>query len=365
MDRGVELATETVKCTDKIKSLITNLTKEVNTLQDKTTENKLNTLQIRELHEMETEEMVEERLKAFAIPISEVKAILNANEMKSWGKSSRIRDRLLDMWRGKCTAEDRKDAPSSASTITADGTDTAEEITADELSVVRARRELEERKKAKNKNTGRGRPKPDHKEKDIKYLTPKGPMEQVNALYAKLNGPPVTPGDIIPNGTIVCFRYGTWGETPYSPGNGATPGEWRLAKVIEAGTVMTNMQRFEIRGNFLAFARKHDYTNDNIEGCMIVNDTQLKWFKKSMQVLTSSVAESGDETGIAPDANIEKDNESYISELSTPRETSSSAASSSTGVETAQPQRKRPLTGAAATRAAAKAARTTAVEHVD
>ena len=85
----MELATETVKCTDKIKSLITNLTKEVNTLQDKTTENKLNTLQIRELHEMETEEMVEERLKAFAIPISEVKAILNANEMKSWGKRRR------------------------------------------------------------------------------------------------------------------------------------------------------------------------------------------------------------------------------------------------------------------------------------
>ena len=91
MDRGCEQADEVVKATDKAKGLISELTKTVNIIQGSSTEVKNTMLRTRELYGAETPDMTEERLRIFAMPLREVRDELNRAELKSHGKSLRLR----------------------------------------------------------------------------------------------------------------------------------------------------------------------------------------------------------------------------------------------------------------------------------
>ena len=108
----------------------------MNALQGNTAELHQNALETMECMDLETPERIDTRLQSQAKPLCEIREELNADEKKSWGKASRIRDRWLRMKLGKSTVEDNKPsgegaaAPSQPPDI---GLDTAEEAEDDEI----------------------------------------------------------------------------------------------------------------------------------------------------------------------------------------------------------------------------------------
>ncbi len=114
----------------------------MNALQGNTAEMHQNALETMECMDLETPERIDTRLQSQAKPLCEIREELNADEKKSWGKASRIRDRWLRMKLGKCNEEDNKPsgegaaAPSQPPDI---GLDTAEEAEDDGIRMQNAK----------------------------------------------------------------------------------------------------------------------------------------------------------------------------------------------------------------------------------
>ena len=287
MDRGCDQADKVVLGSDKLKKLLVEMTKTVNTMQEDATETKNTMLQVRELDGMETPNMGEERLRIFAITLSEVRSELNALELKSAGKSSRLRHRLLAHARNTSAPNDKVGTPDIDTT---EG-DTSEETVADATSMRNARRQLatieaHRRAKAKTPLTGQ--------QKDEQYLRDRLDPPTLAAIQQKYVGVEADMS-ILPLGTFMFMQYGQSDLAPYSPGAGATPGELRLCRLeeyfpgdMEDTYAKARILRIELGGNVLKWKRVHTYYELYWSKVSIVNEKQVAAYKKDITTLVNA-----------------------------------------------------------------------------
>ena len=287
LDRGCDQADKVVLGSDKLKKLIVEMTKTVNTMQEDATETKNTMLQVRELDGMETPDMGEERLRIFAITLSEVRSELNALELKSAGKSSRLRHRLLAHARNTSAPNDKVGTPDIDTT---EG-DTSEETVADATSMRNARRELatieaHRRGKAKTPLT--------RQQKDEQYLRDRLDPPTLAAIQQKYVGVEADMS-ILPPGTFMFMQYGQSDLAQYSPGAGATPGELRLCRLeeyfpgdMEDTYAKARILRIELGGNVLKWKRVHNYYELYWSKVSIVNEKQVAAYKKDITTLVNA-----------------------------------------------------------------------------
>ena len=107
LDTQASLAGKVIALSEKGKSLAVQMTKNSNEMTQVANQMHQATLQTRELHDLETEEQTTMRLQVAAMPLKEVRVILNENRLKSWGKPDLLRDTLLRHYRGTIVDEFR------------------------------------------------------------------------------------------------------------------------------------------------------------------------------------------------------------------------------------------------------------------
>ena len=333
LQQSLQGQTDVVRLNVKAKEQCAHLQRTLGLLQDKAVENHQAILNTMNAAGVETEEDTMERLNIFSMPLKDVKdELAGFDEIKPslTGKSLLLRYRLLACRR-------QQPLPDTGD----DGDDDGDETKQDQERMKEA--EIEKAMIQKRQATGalkslgvssKGK-KLGVNEKDAELLANRMPAEQLLELQMPFweSGVP-SDGANLPPATMFLMRYGDIGGVPYSPGQGATPGEIRLMKAVGyelvEDTHLNKAQRIDMGGLVVDWKRIHSY---QIHPVKIMNESQVKNYKKALKS-ASAVGSAGSAAG----STIDEDNDAYIAELngssvlSTPRGDSGSGGSGGSGL---------------------------------